>query len=81
MLPPSINTMRLATSPGESHFVGDDEHGHVLLGELLHDFKASPISSGSRAEVGSSKSMTFSFMANAEGNRHLLFLTLNNWPG
>ena len=42
----------------EAHLVRHDDHRHAALGELLITSSTSPIISGSRALVGSSKSMT-----------------------
>ena len=37
---------------GEAHLVGDDRHGHAVLGQVTHQISTSPTISGSRAEVG-----------------------------
>ena len=53
--------------PGESHLVGDHQHGQVVLARrgARITSRTSPTSSGSSAEVTSSKSMIFGRMAQA----------------
>ncbi|MGY4443930.1 hypothetical protein ACVW04_006749 [Bradyrhizobium sp. LM2.3] len=36
MTPPSMNSTRSATSRAKAHLVGDDDHGHAVVGELAH---------------------------------------------
>jgi hypothetical protein len=50
---------------GEGHLVRHEDHRPPLLGELPDDLQDLPESSGSRAEVGSSKSIAFGSMARA----------------
>ena len=42
-----------------------DNHRHVIIGQLFNSLRTSPVNSGSRADVGSSKSMISGFIANA----------------
>ncbi len=60
-----MNSTRSQTDGGEIHLVGDDDHGHVLLGELLHHQVDLLDQLGSSAEVASSNSITLGFIASA----------------
>jgi len=48
----------------ERHLIGDDNHCHPFMRQLLDHPGDSPTSSGSSAEVTSSHSMTEGFIAN-----------------
>lgn len=65
----------------ESHFVGNDCHGHILISSCWMVFKTSPVSSGSSAEVGSSKSMISGFMASARAMATRCFCPPERLPG
>jgi hypothetical protein len=60
---------------GECHFVGDDDHGHAVIGELAHDAQHIADQFGSSAEVGSSNRIAFGCIASAAGNRNTLLLS------
>jgi hypothetical protein len=49
----------------EAHLVRDDDHRHAVDGELPHHVQHLPTSSGSSADVGSSKSISLGSMARA----------------
>ncbi len=60
--------------PGEAHLVGDDQHGHAVLGELHHGVEHLLDHLGSSAEVGSSNSMIFGIHAERARDRDALLL-------
>ena len=47
----------------EFHLMSHDHHGDIQIRQRFDDFSTSPVSSGSSAEVGSSKNRIFGFSA------------------
>ena len=61
--------------------MGDDDHGHALSRQFNHHVEHLLDHLGSRAEVGSSKSITFGSHAEAAGNGDPLLLTARKLAG
>lgn len=66
---------------GESHLMGNDDHGHAIMGKGTHNIEDFPIISGSRAEVGSSKSMILGSMASPLAMATRCCCPPDNWEG
>ena len=67
--------------PGEGHFVGDDQHGHALLGQLLHD--GEDLAHHFRVQGGGGfiEEQHFRVHSQGPGDGHPLLLAAGYLPG
>ena len=61
--------------------MGNDYHRHPLFGQGFHHFQDPPIIFGSRADVGSSKSMALGAHGQSPGDGHPLLLSTRELVG